>query len=362
MTNAVNIAQSGSNNVTMRNRIINGAMMIDQRNNGASVTPTTTAYTLDRWVLVTSTSSRLSIQQSTTAPAGFKNSTIATVVSSYTPGSSDSLQYQQSIEGFNMADFGWGTASAQPVTLSFWVRSSLTGTFSVMFLSNGTGGTYRNYIGTYTINSANTWEQKSITIPGDTTGTWDTGNTTGVYVAFDLGCGSGTAAAAGSWANGVARKATGANTFVSQTNGSTWYVTGVQLEEGTAASPFENRLYGTELALCQRYCQAFRSSDSSNKYTNIGFGVAQGSTQGVAYRPLGVSMRTTPSVTTSGAFIAYNGSSIVAITSGPAIDAAATNYSFVFVYDTAGGLTTTNPNALLTSNAGTGILFLTAEL
>jgi hypothetical protein len=297
MTNAVNIAQSGSNNQTMRNRIINGAMTIDQRNNGASVTPTTTAYTLDRWALVTSTSSRLSIQRSTVAPAGFTNSTIATVVSSYTPGSSDSLQYQQAIEGFNMADFGWGTASAQPVTLSFWVRSSQTGTFSVMFLSNGTGGTYRNYIGTYTINSANTFEQKSITIPGDTTGTWDTGNSVGIYLAFDLGCGSGTATAAGSWANGVARKATGANTFVSQSNGSTWYITGVQLEEGTAASPFENRLYGTELNLCLRY--TFVWSSFGNSFIWLGSsGFTTGSGAAVNY-VFPVQMRVTPTTSFS---------------------------------------------------------------
>jgi hypothetical protein len=312
MTQAAQLAQYGANNVglSFKNRIINGDMTIDQRNNGASVTPTTTAYTLDRWVLVTSTSSRLSIQRSTTAPAGFTNSTIATVVSSYTPGSSDSLQYQQAIEGFNMADFGWGTANAQAVTLSFWVRSSQTGTFSVMFLSNGTGGTYRNYIGTYTINAANTFEQKFITVPGDTTGTWDTGNTVGIYLAFDLGCGSGTATAAGSWANGVSRKATGANTFVSQSNGSTWYVTGVQLEKGTVATSFDYLPYTTELALCQRY---FVRLGGVASYTPFGVGLWRNSTTPNVFIQYPVSMRTSPTVTASSAsnFFVSNGASNV---------------------------------------------------
>ena len=239
---------------SFRNRIINGDMRIDQRNVGASVTPSSTAYVLDRWSLVISgAASKLSIQQSTTVPDGYKNSTVATVVASYSPASNDVLVYQQAIEGFNFGDLAWGTSSAQAITISFWVRSSLIGTYSVMLLSNGTGGTYRNYIATYSISSANVWEKKTITVLGDTTGTWDTGNTTGLYLAFDLGSGSGTATTAGSWANGVARKSTGANTFVSQSNGATWYVTGVQLEQGSTATEFERRPIGTEIALCKRY-------------------------------------------------------------------------------------------------------------
>jgi hypothetical protein len=334
-------------------------MTIDQRNNGASVTPTTTAYTLDRWALVTSTSSRLSIQRSTVAPAGFTNSTIATVVSSYTPGSSDSLQYQQAIEGFNMADFGWGTASAQPVTLSFWVRSSQTGTFSVMFLSNGTGGTYRNYIGTYTINSANTFEQKSITIPGDTTGTWDTGNSVGIYLAFDLGCGSGTATAAGSWANGVSRKATGANTFVSQSNGSTWYITGVQLEEGTAASPFENRLYGTELALCQRYAVVYNTNDS-NTANRMGLGPSSSSTKAYCMIKHPVTMRAKTSLSYTGTVVLSDTNAGATITSA-VVQSVTSDINQTNIDCTVSSGLTANRTYFI-EFSGTGTLTLSAEL
>jgi hypothetical protein len=253
MTNAVNIAQLGSNNVTMRNRIINGAMMIDQRNAGASVTNNTSGqYTLDRWFIYGDQSSKFTVQQnagSVTPPAGFKNYLGVTSLSSYTVGASEIFVLQQMIEGYNIADLGWGTANAQPVTLSFWVRSSLTGTFGGSLKS---GGSTTTYPFTYTITAANTWEQKSITVAGDTTGTWLSTNGIGIRVGFGLGCGSNESGTAGVWASTNYSSATGATSVVG-TNGATFYITGVQLEEGTAASPFENRLYGTELALCQRY-------------------------------------------------------------------------------------------------------------
>ncbi len=260
MTNAVNIAQSGSNNVTFRNRIINGAMMIDQRNAGASVTPTGGQYTLDRWNVYLSQTSKLTVQQnagSVTAPAGFRNYLGVTSSSAYSVISTDYFTVTQAVEGFNVADLGWGTASAAAVTLSFWVRSSLTGTF---------GGALRNtdntraYPFSYTISAANTWEQKTITIAGDTTGTWNTTNGRGIEINFALGVGPTFSGTVGAWVASNLLSATGATSVVG-TNGATWYITGVQLERGSAASPFEQRLYGTELALCQRYY---------GRYTNAG--------------------------------------------------------------------------------------------
>ncbi len=250
MTLAVNIAQSGSNNQTMRNRIINGAMMIDQRNNGASVASPTDTYIVDRWTVREVGGGVASAQQSSTAPVGFTKSLLLTVT---TPDSSiastDRYLISQFIEGYNIADLNWGTANAQPITLSFWVRSSVTGTYGGALQNTSVD---RAYPFTYTISSANTYEYKTVTIPGDTSGTWNTTNDIGIAVRFGLGIGSTYSGTAGAWSSGNYLTATGATNWIA-TSGATFYITGVQLEEGTAASPFENRLYGTELQLCQRY-------------------------------------------------------------------------------------------------------------
>ncbi len=235
-----------------KNRIINGQMTFDQRNAGASITANDNTYAVDRWVLYASQSSKLTAQQnqgSVTPPAGFRNYLGYTSSSAYTVGSSEQFTLTQPIEGFNVADLAWGTASAATVTLSFWVRSSLTGTF---------GGALRNaannrtYPFSYTITSANTWEQKSITIAGDTSGTWVTTNGYGLGVGFNLGAGSSVSGTAGSWSSSGFASATGATSVVG-TNGATFYITGVQLEVGSTATSFDYRPYGTELALCQRY-------------------------------------------------------------------------------------------------------------
>jgi hypothetical protein len=233
-----------------RNRIINGDMRIDQRNAGASVTnPSGITYDVDRWGARGSVASKYTLQQSTTAPAGFINSIVATSLSAYTVGASEVFNIAQFIEGTNIADLGWGTASAKSVTLSFWVRSSLTGTFGGA-LRNSAGD--RSYPFTYTISSADTWEYKTITIAGDTSGTWLTTTGIGIAVFISLGAGATLSGTAGSWAGANYQSATGATSVVG-TNGATFYITGVQLEVGSVATPFERRPYGTELSLCQRY-------------------------------------------------------------------------------------------------------------
>ena len=253
MTNAISIAQIGSNNTTFRNRIINGAMVIDQRNAGASVTPTNGSYGLDRWCFNATAASKFIAQQnagSVTPPAGFANYLGVTSSSAYSVLSSDIFSIFQPIEGFNVADLAWGTASAATVTLSFRVYSSLTGTFGGA-LRNGAAN--RAYPFTYSIPTANTWTTISVTIAGDTSGTWLTTNGIGINLSFGLGGGSTYSGTAGAWSGaGNYITATGATSVVG-TNGATFYVTGVQLEAGSTASPFENRQYGTELQLCQRY-------------------------------------------------------------------------------------------------------------
>ena len=212
----------------------------------------------------------------------------------------------QRIEGYNIADLGWGTASASSVTISFWVRSSLTGTFGGAL---GNSATNRSYPFTYTISSANTWEQKTVTIAGDTSGTWLTTNGIGIRVYFGLGAGTSVSGTAGSWAGTEYRSATG-GTNVMATNGATFYITGVQLEAGSAASPFENRLYTTELQLCQRY---FVRLGGTASYTPFGAGLWRNSTTPNFIIPLPVSMRTTPTCTISSAsnFFVSNGASNV---------------------------------------------------
>jgi hypothetical protein len=276
MTNAVSIAQLGANNSSFTNRIINGAMVIDQRNAGASVTPVTATYTLDRWQFLISQSSKFTTQQSSTAPTGFINSILVTSSSAYSVLAGDYFTVRQAIEGLNVADFAWGTANAVTVTLSFWVRSSLTGTFGGA-ISNNAGD--RSYPFTYTINSANTFEQKTVTIAGDTSGTWLTTNSRGMMISFGFGVGTTFSGTAGAWAATNYISATGATSVVG-TNGATFYITGVQLEKGSTATSFDYRPYGTELMLCQRYFEIFsggsgRSNSTSSQTTQAQFVVTK---------------------------------------------------------------------------------------
>ena len=239
-----------------RNRIINGGMVIDQRNAGASVTPTNGSYTLDRWVFYVAQASKLTCQQnagSVTTPAGFTKYLGVTSSSAYSSLSTDYFILMQKIEGFNIADLGWGTANAKTVTLSFQVYSSLTGTHSGAILNSAEN---RTYPFTFTVSSANTWTTASVTIAGDTSGTWATDNSTGIEVVFNLGSGSTRLGTAGSWSANNYLGATGSVSVVG-TNGATFYITGVQLEVGSTATSFDYRPYGTELALCQRYYQSF---------------------------------------------------------------------------------------------------------
>lgn len=243
----------------LRNRIINGDMRIDQRNAGASVTVTASTYSVDRWYCASSVASKYSFQQTNVSnPVGFSKCLGITSLSAYSSGSTDNFNLNQPIEGFNVADLGWGAAGAQTVTLSFWVRSSLTGTFSGS-LSNGSIN--RSYPFTFNIASANVWQYVTITIPGDTTGTWATDNTTGINLTFNLGCGSTLLGTAGAWSGANYKGVTGSVSLVG-TNAATFYITGVQLEVGSNATPFERRLYGQELMLCQRYYE--KSWDQTN--------------------------------------------------------------------------------------------------
>jgi hypothetical protein len=285
----------------MRNRIINGAMVIDQRNAGASVATSGTSptYTLDRWQANFSQTSKYTVQQGPLngTLANFSYALGITSTSAYSLGVTDLFSMVQRVEGYNIADLAWGTANAKTVTLSAWVYSSLTGTFGGSIINSDVS---RTYPFSYSIPSANTWTQISITIPGDTTGTWLNTNGVGMRVYFNLGCGTALAASAGTWIAGGYYGASGCVNVVG-TNGATWYVTGVQLEKGSTATSFDYRPYGTELQLCQRY---FWKIGGTAVYEQIAMGLVDATTQVSCITSFPVAMRSAPSLgySSSGAF------------------------------------------------------------
>lgn len=287
MTNAVTLA-SLANSGYLRNRIINGAMQIDQRNAGAAVTPAGAGYTLDRWKLEISQGSKLTIQQLDTSGFGFKKYLRALVASTATVGSSDYFGLIQYIEGFNCADFEWGTAAAKTVTLSFWAYSTVAGTYGGSLRNSGST---RSYPFSYTL-PGSAWTYVTITIPGDTSGTWLTDNGVGVNIYFSLGTGSTYAGTAGAWAEANYATSTG-STSIMGTSSAVFAITGVQFEVGTQATPFEWRPYPLEFQLAQRYYEKDDiPATGSPKISTAG--LAQGTTHYVY--GFKVTKRTTPTV------------------------------------------------------------------
>lgn len=294
---------SAVNSMGFRNRIINGDMRISQAQAGASISvstdPSPRNFPVDRFFCSASGGGVYTAQRSTTAPAGFTNSLILTVTTADSSIAAGDVYYMcQAIEGFNVADLGWGSASAQTITLSFWVRSSITGTYSGALRNNAVN---RAYAFSYTINAANTFEYKTVTITGDTSGTWTTDNSCGIFVDWDLGSGTNFNGTANAWSAGnFLRNSSGTNWIA--TNGATFYITGVQLEAGTVASPFERRDYGRELMMCQRYFEKSYNVDvAPGTNTAIGVYDASGSSDAggniINKISFAVSKRANPTVT-----------------------------------------------------------------
>jgi hypothetical protein len=325
-----------------KNRIINGDMRIDQRNAGAAVTVNDNAvfFPVDRFFgLGQPTDGVFTLDQNTTAPAGFVNSVVATVTTADASlGATQYYCFNQYIEGTNVADLAWGTASAKTVTLSFWTRSSLTGTFGGV-ISNSAQN--RSYPFTYSISVADTWEYKTVTIAGDTSGTWLTTTGIGIRLFFDLGIGSTYRGTAGSWAGATYLGATGATNVIGTLN-ATWYITGVQLEVGSTATSFDYRPY--ELALCQRYYYLHAKGSGFSIGVGSQYNASNGSIPVFFKQP----MRTVPTLSvTSGSnyYIGYyNGTN--ATSSAPDLNASSTEMV---------GLLATNTSA----TAGNGLDFRT---
>jgi hypothetical protein len=299
--NTINDASGGSSAVLygvasppssmgFRNRIINGDMRIDQRNAGASVAVTTAGqYTLDRWAVASPTSfgGQLTAQRSTTAPTGFTNSLSLTATTTDSSiGATEYYSCIQRLEGFNVADFGWGAAGASTVTLSFWVRASIVGTYSGSLRNSASD---RSYVFEYSISSANTWEYKTIQIAGDTIGTWLKDSGVGIDLWWSVGTGSTyKSSTVGSWQSGTYLASTNQTQLIS-TSGATFYITGVQLEAGSVATPFERRDYDDGMRQCERYTRK-RSPVTGHSY----------GTNGVQFMIEWAGMRSTPSYSWSG--------------------------------------------------------------
>ena len=361
------IVLDGSNGITQaeqfnsdstfgfKNRIINGAMTISQRGT-SSFTAADNLYTLDRWVCAVNPASKFTVIQSSDAPAGFNNSLLVTSSSAYTVGAAEYETIAQRIEGYNIADLGFGTASAKTITISFWVKSSLTGSFGAAITNLGET---RCYPFSYTISAANTWEQKSVTIAGDTSGSWGTTTSTGINLYISLGTGTNLSGTANAWTSSAKVQPTGSVSVVG-TNGATFYITGVQLEVGSTATSFDYRPYGTELMLCQRYFQGTTNANDGNNYY---YGSGSNLTSSIAYitYPFLASMRTSPTLTSSGTFQIRGGGNSETVTSVSLVTSTTTTAGVNF---TVGGATlTVGYGVVARSGASTAnTLFFSAEL
>jgi hypothetical protein len=347
-----------------RNRFINGDMRIDQRNAGGSIAISNELFAVDRTMIESGgqNSNTGTVQQVTDGPPGFNKSL------KYTAGSSNYnaigfCAFNQRIEGQNVQDFAFGTAYAQPITLSFWVKSSIPGTYTNNITTyNGTNERWNNQ--TYTINTANTWEYKTLTFVGDNL-YGPSNNTTGfMRVYWHLGgdAGSATTTSFNTWFNGTgSKRAATTQTNLLGTSGATFFLTGIQLEKGAVATPFEHRSLGTELALCQRYFQIVGGTGGTEHFAN---GVTTTDRINIVYN-FKQTMRAAPSFTATGFGSAfgnlsiYNGITTVIVTGTNENYMSANSASIGFTH---GGSTSAGGAGYIYFNSAAARVAFSAEL
>jgi len=339
--------------------IINGDMAIDQRNSGASLTITGNDVSCDRWKFQVSQASKLTSEQNDSSGlANFNNYMRITTASAYTPATDEFFIVKQNIEGQNMTFLNFGSSDAQAITLGFYVRSSLTGTFGGA-VYNQAGN--RNHPFSYTISSANTWEFKTVNISGDTTGTWQKDNAIGMTLLFSLGANATRLNTAGTWTATYSTGATGQVNMI-ETGSATWDVTGVQLEVGTfdanSIPPFQFEDRGTSLARCQRYCY---QEDNFDTYHNQVNGFYANTTLFVGLVALPVALRSTPTLVTSGSYVCAGVSSLSA-SSLIIVDSAGTDLTKIQVRATVSGATAGQGTVLRNNNDASAIFRLESEL
>ena len=365
----MSLALNGTNGVTYndgtlqssapvgRNLIINGNMRIAQR--GTSVTGITSGghYTTDRFQMYNQNSATYTLEQSTDSPANFTNSTKVTVT---TAGSSATASWtsflQTKLEGQDIALLNAGTSDARTATLSFWVKSSLTGDMPIQLKNNAD----RQYLTSYTISTANTWEHKTITVTFPTDGTWTTDNSRGLQLTWGLGAGSTyTNGTVDSWQSGLAYYFVTGNTAVGETSGATWQITGIQLEVGTTATDFEHLPYGQQLALCQRYCYVQRNTGS--QYVRLPIGYNLTTTASLVIIPYPVTMRAEASFSWIGSFQSTAGGGATGTVAAIISDAGTLNFGSLSFTFSSGTVTVLSLSAVRTTSTDWQTTF-TAEL
>jgi hypothetical protein len=252
-----------------RNRFINSDMSVSQVNGGAAVTPTASTWVIDQWLAVITQASKLTFQQVADAPAGLKYSTKISVAAQYAPGAAERFRFVQGIEGQNVIDMGFGTATPSTIAVSFWVKGSVAGTYTIAVKNNAYN---RAYLGTYTVTTS--WVRQTVVLVADNTGTWATDYTLGVEVSFDLGSGSTFLGSAGAWTATNNTGVTGATVFINQAAGSTLNITGVQVEAvptgATTPTAYEFLPYETQLRRAQRYLPYWASFPILDTYASAG--------------------------------------------------------------------------------------------
>ena len=360
MTKAAELAKMGevltnSQIGGRRNIVINGAMQVAQR--GTSFSVSDNIYTLDRFVTEFSGLGAFTLTQSTDAPDGFGNSLkLDCTTADASPASGDIFQLFHKIEGQNLQQLKKGTSDAEKVTLSFFVKSNKTGNMQV----NLRDANSRIIGATYAISSANTWERKTITFDGDTSGSIANDNTSELTIEFPVGSGSNytSGAVPTAWeASSDADRNAGSNINIADNTANEWYLTGVQLEVGSQATPFEHRSFGEELALCQRY---FYKTQSDSTYDFFSNGVAISSTLAYNGIALPCKMRSAPTLTTSGNLRNYRngGSAITTI----AINHTSAYFCVLECTSSGGGLTAGDGNLFGANNDADAAVMLSAEL
>ena len=356
----------GTSNSTFRNRIINGSMVLDQRHDGNAFTPGNQAYSLDRYQAQISQTGKFSVQQfsgSLTTQAATGLSTYLSVVSlgAYAVAVGDYINICQPIEGSNIVDFQWGTANAKTVTLSFWAYSSLTGTFGGVVSA---GGQVQSFPFAYSLPSANTWTYITITIPGPTSGTFDSTVNVGLYVKFALGVGYGYWGTAGVWSAATQYLGPSGVVNVLGTSGATFNITGLQLELGSKATPFELRPYSVELDLCMRYCEVWLNGAGGTN-TQVAHGISQSTTTGQALYTFKVPKKKVAALTYSavGDFIVmYNGLNSTTAATALAIPTLGSIYSTSIQITTAALQVANQAMVLATNGSSNSKLIFQAEL
>ena len=336
-----------------KNRIINGAMVIAQR--GTSAVTTDASFPVDRFQLQV-VNANLSLIQSSTAPAGFNYSIEATITSTTSTNVNDRSRLFQSIEGLNVADLNWGTANAKTITVSFWARSTVTGTYSGN-VGNSAGD--RSYIFTYAL-TANTWTYVTATIAGDTSGTWLTTNGIGILLnPITFNCGSNFQGTAGTWLASGARGTSGSTYLATSNSGAVFNITGVQLEVGSTATSFDYRPFGTELALCQRYYAKIGPA-VSGIYPGFGTAGGESSTAAFGVFTTPVTMRSTPTFSSNGTPTLYSNGFSNITSFGTAYYT--TNTVAINITVSGGGLTVGRFYNILSNNDATSFVQFSSEL